>query len=94
MTTGGHVRDRRVRQAGHQERQLSNHILREARARFVGSEGLARMEVMRRARLGLTQAALAEQLGTTPSVIARMERGQHQVDEGNRRQIVQALAGS
>jgi transcriptional regulator with XRE-family HTH domain len=52
------------------------------------------MEVMRRARLGLTQAALAEQLGTTPSVIARIERGQHQVDEGNRRQIVQALAGS
>jgi transcriptional regulator with XRE-family HTH domain len=42
----------------------------------------------------LTQAALAEQLGTTPLVIARIERGQHQVDEGNRRQIVQALAGS
>jgi transcriptional regulator with XRE-family HTH domain len=33
--------------------------------------------IMRRAQLGLTQQELADRMGTTKSVISRIESGQH-----------------
>jgi DNA-binding XRE family transcriptional regulator len=38
---------------------------------------LARIVIMRRASLGLTQAELASRMGTTASAISRIESGQH-----------------
>ncbi len=40
-------------------------------------EELARIVVMRRGALGLTQAELAARMGTTASAISRIESGQH-----------------
>ncbi|HMG29503.1 MAG TPA: helix-turn-helix transcriptional regulator, partial [Jiangellaceae bacterium] len=39
-------------------------------------EQIARVVIMRRARLGLSQQDLAERMGTTASVISRIESGQ------------------
>lgn len=45
--------------------------------RLAPYEKLARIVIMRRASLGLTQAELAERMGTTASTISRIESGQH-----------------
>lgn len=45
--------------------------------RLAPYEELARIVIMRRATLGLTQAALAARMGTTASAISRIESGQH-----------------
>lgn len=41
-------------------------------------EALARIVIMRRAALGISQAELARRMGTTPSVVSRIESGQRQ----------------
>lgn len=45
--------------------------------RLAPYEELARIVIMRRAALGLTQAELATRMGTTASAISRIESGQH-----------------
>ena len=65
---------------------------REVFARRAPSEALARQLILHRARHGLTQAALAERLGTTALVIARIERGDHEVADETRWWFVGALA--
>src|SRR5664279_125749 len=45
--------------------------------RLAPYEELARIVIMRRAALGLTQAELADRMGTTASAISRIESGQH-----------------
>ncbi len=45
--------------------------------RLAPFEELARIVIMRRAALGLTQAELAARMGTTASAISRIESGQH-----------------
>jgi ribosome-binding protein aMBF1 (putative translation factor) len=45
--------------------------------RLAPYEELARIVIMRRAALGLTQAELAARMGTTASAISRVESGQH-----------------
>lgn len=45
--------------------------------RLAPYEGLARIVIMRRAALGLTQAELAARMGTTASAISCIESGQH-----------------
>lgn len=45
--------------------------------RLAPYEELARIVIMRRAALGLTQAELAARMGTTASAISRIESGQH-----------------
>ena len=45
--------------------------------RLAQDEELARIVIMRRAALGLTQAELAARMGTTASAISRIESGQH-----------------
>ncbi len=45
--------------------------------RLAPYDELARIVIMRRAALGLTQAELAARMGTTASAISRVESGQH-----------------
>lgn len=45
--------------------------------RLAPYEELARIVIMRRAALGLTQAELAARMGTTASAVSRIESGQH-----------------
>lgn len=56
-------------------------------------EQLARVVIMRRAKLGLSQRDLAQRMGTTPSVISRIESGQHRTSPETIRRLAQALDG-
>jgi ribosome-binding protein aMBF1 (putative translation factor) len=56
-------------------------------------EQLARLVIMRRAKLGLSQSDLAKRMGTTPSVISRIESGQHRTGTETIRRLAQALDG-
>lgn len=56
-------------------------------------EELARVVILRRARLGLSQQDLAERMGTTASVISRIESGQHRTSTETLRRIGEALGG-
>lgn len=67
---------------------------REAKERLEPFEQLARIVVMRRARLGLSQKELAERMGTTASVISRIESGQHRTSAETMRRLAEALEGS
>ena len=48
---------------------------------------------MRRARLGLSQRDVAERMGTTASVISRIESGQHRTSTETLRRVAEALEG-
>lgn len=56
-------------------------------------EEIARMVIMRRAQLGLTQQELAERMDTTKSVISRIESGQHRSGTDTLRRLAEALDG-
>lgn len=56
-------------------------------------EEIARVVIVRRARLGLTQQELAERMGTTKSVISRIESGQHRSGTETLRRLAEALDG-
>lgn len=66
---------------------------REAHDRLRPFEQLARMVIMRRAQLGITQQALAERMGTTASAISRIESGQHRTSTETIRRLAEALEG-
>ncbi|RMH80602.1 MAG: XRE family transcriptional regulator [Actinomyces sp.] len=51
------------------------------------------MVILRRAELGLTQQELAERMGTTKSVISRIESGQHRTSTETLRRLAEALDG-
>ena len=67
---------------------------REAKQRLEPFEQLARIVIVRRARLGLSQQQLAERMGTTASVISRIESGQHRTSTETLRRLAEALGGS
>ena len=67
--TSHHARSRRRAERGS--------IYREELQRLAPYEGLARIVIARRQVLGLTQRELAERVGTSHSVISRIESGQH-----------------
>jgi ribosome-binding protein aMBF1 (putative translation factor) len=52
-------------------------VLRAEYERLAPYESLARIVILRRGSLGLTQAELATRMGTTASAISRIESGQH-----------------
>jgi len=54
-------------------------------------ERLSRIVVFRRAELGLTQAGLADRMGTTASVISRIESGQHPPSARTIKRLAEAL---
>lgn len=66
---------------------------REAYDRLRPFEEIARIVIMRRAQLGLTQQDLAERMGTTKSAISRIESGQHRSSTDTLRRIAEALGG-
>ncbi len=66
---------------------------REAQDRLRPFEEIARVVIMRRAHLGLTQLELAERMATTKSVISRIESGQHRSGTDTLRRLAEALDG-
>ena len=59
--------------------------------RLAPYDALARLVIKRRGELGLTQAELAAQIGTTTSTVSRIESGQHAVGARTRQMLVGAL---
>lgn len=70
-----------------------NQRYRDAHDRLRPFEQLARVVIMRRARLGLSQQDVAERMGTTASVISRIESGQHRTSTETLRRLAEALEG-
>lgn len=66
---------------------------RAAHDRLRPFEELARLVIMRRGHLGLSQQQLAERMGTTASVISRIESGQHASSTETLRRLAEALEG-
>ncbi|HEX2702073.1 MAG TPA: helix-turn-helix transcriptional regulator [Solirubrobacteraceae bacterium] len=56
-------------------------------------EQIARIVIMRRGQLGLSQQELAKRMGTTASVISRIESGQHRTSTNTLRRLAVALDG-
>jgi ribosome-binding protein aMBF1 (putative translation factor) len=63
--------------SGHIEDSLQDADFRAEYERLAPYEELARLVIMRRAALGLTQAELAARMNTTASAVSRIESGQH-----------------
>ena len=66
-------------------------IYRETEERLEPFEQLARIVIMHRARLGLSQQELAERMSTTASVISRIESGRHRVSIETVRKLATAF---
>ncbi len=66
---------------------------RETQDRLRPFEEIARVVIMRRAQLGLTQQELAKRMGSTKSVISRIESGQHRTNTDTLRRLAEALDG-
>jgi len=64
---------------------------REALQELQPAENLARLIIHRRTELGLTQQEVAERMGTSHSVISRLESGQHQVSLRTLRRVARAF---
>jgi len=78
----------------HVERKLArSKSYRAAYDRLAPFEQIARIAIMRRAHLGLSQQQVAERMGTTTSVISRIESGQHRTGTETLRRLAQALDG-
>lgn len=82
-SVGEHIAQRRARSDRYRETQ----------DRLRPVEEIARVVIMRRAQLGLTQRELAERMGTTKSVISRIESGQHRAGTDTLRRLAEALDG-
>lgn len=67
--------------------------VRDTQDRLRPFEEIARMVIMRRAQLGLTQQELAERMSTTKSVISRIESGQRRSGTDTLRRLAEALDG-
>jgi ribosome-binding protein aMBF1 (putative translation factor) len=76
-----------------EERRARSTKFRETQERLRPFEEIARVVLMRRAQLGLTQQDLAERMGTTKSVISRIESGQHRTSTDTLRRLAEALDG-
>jgi ribosome-binding protein aMBF1 (putative translation factor) len=75
------------------QRRARSSKYRETQDRLRPFEEIARMVIMRRAHLGLTQQELAERMDTTKSVISRIESGQHRSGTDTLRRLALALDG-
>ena len=60
-------------------------------ARIAPYEGIARIVIARRQSLDLTQQELAERVGTSHSVISRIESGQHPTSVTTLRRLAEAF---
>jgi ribosome-binding protein aMBF1 (putative translation factor) len=59
--------------------------------RLAPYEELARIVLMRRAALDLTQAELADRMGTTASAVSRIESGQHATNSQTLKKLADAF---
>ena len=75
------------------QRRARSPKYRETQDRLQPFEEIARVVIMRRAHLGLTQQELAERMGSTKSVISRIESGQHRSGTDTLRRLAEALGG-
>src|SRR5947209_4907703 len=75
------------------EEDLKDPVFRAEWERLRPFEELARIVIFRRAALGLTQAELAARMGTTASVISRIESGQHATSARTIKRLAEALGG-
>src|SRR3546814_16897899 len=76
------------------QRRTRSQKYRETQDRLRPFEEIARVVIMRRAQLGLTQQELAERMATTQSVISRIESGQHRPSPAPNRRLAEALHGT
>lgn len=74
-----------------ERRARANVAYREEQDRLAPYEQLARIVIGRRMHLGLTQAKLAERMGTSHSAISRIESGQHSTSVQTLRRLGQSL---
>jgi ribosome-binding protein aMBF1 (putative translation factor) len=77
--------------AGSRRRAERGSVYREELQRLAPYEGLARIVIARRQVLGLTQRELAERVGTSHSVISRIESGQHPASVTTLRRLAAAF---
>jgi ribosome-binding protein aMBF1 (putative translation factor) len=70
---------------------LKDPAFREEYERLAPYEDLARMVIMRRAALGITQAELAARMGTTASAVSRIESGQHATNAQTLKKLADAF---
>lgn len=61
--------------------------------RLAPYEELARIVIMRRAALGLTQTELAARMATTASAVSRIESGQHATNAQTLKKLGDAFGG-
>jgi len=76
-----------------QQELAGSNSYREAYERLAPFEQIARIAIMRRAHLGLSQQQVAKRMGTTTSVISRIESGQHRTGTETLRRLAEALDG-
>jgi ribosome-binding protein aMBF1 (putative translation factor) len=77
--------------AGSSRRARSSAAYREELRRLTPYEGLARIVIARRQTLELTQQELAERVGTSHSVISRIESGRHAISVTTLRRLAVAF---
>ena len=75
----------------HIKESLTDPQFRAEYERLAPYEALARLVIKRRGELGLTQAELAAQIGTTTATVSRVESGQHAARARTRQMLVGAL---
>lgn len=72
-------------------RRAKNQEYRAELERLIPYEGLARIVMRRRGKLGLSQAQLAERMKTSHSVISRIEGGRYPTTVHTLRRLANAL---
>lgn len=77
--------------AASRRRAQQSVVYRQELARIAPYEGIARIVIARRQALGLTQQELSERVGTSHSVISRIESGQHPTSVTTLRRLAEAF---
>lgn len=77
--------------ADHIEQSRKDPAYRAEHDRLEPFERVARLVIMRRAKLGLSQQQLARRMGTTASVISRIESGRHATNLRTLKRLAEAL---
>jgi ribosome-binding protein aMBF1 (putative translation factor) len=77
----------------HIKESLKNPEFRAEYERLAPYEELARIVIMRRGTLGLTQAELGARMGTTASAVSRIESGQHATSPQTVKKLADAFGG-
>lgn len=76
-----------------ERRRRESAAFRAEHDRLAGFEQLARIVIMRRAELGISQEELARRMSTTASAISRIESGQHATSARTLKRLGEALGG-